>query len=661
MVDAPAGSLSFALDRANALLDANPLLARRQAEEILRVVPGEPRAVLVLGAAHRLAGDPQGGRDLLEPLALAQPHAASVHYQLGQCLAALGEADRAMAALKRATALKPDMPEAWRALGDQLTLAADLDGADAAYAQHIRASVRDPLLVQAAVALCDDRLAVAEPLLRDHLKRHPTDVAALRMLAELGTRLGRYGEAEAMLARCLELSPSFTGARHNYAIVLYRQQKPAQAIPHIEALLANSPRDPGYRNLMAAALGLVGEYDRAIAIYESVLGEHPAQPKIWLAYGHALRTAGRRVDAVAAYQRCLGMAPDLGEAYWSLANLKTERFTPAETAAMRERLASPGLDPEDRLHLHFALGKALEDDADFAGSFAEYAQGARLRRRQTPYDAGRTTEDTRRAQALFTPDFFAARADGGAASAAPIFIVGLPRSGSTLVEQILSSHAAVEGTMELPDLPGIARSLGRDGDYLDRLAALSADERTLLGEAFLSGARVHRKRGRPFFTDKMPNNCRHVGLIRLILPNATIIDVRRHPMAACFSAFKQHFARGQSFSYDLADLGLYYRDYVALMDHMDAAAPGRIHRVIYEDLVDGMEAEVRRLLDHCGLPFEAGCLRFHETRRAVRTASSEQVRRPLYREGLEHWRNFEPWLDPLKAALGPALQSWRGR
>ena len=345
----------------------------------------------------------------------------------------------------------------------------------------------------------------------------------------------------------------------------------------------------------------------------------------------------------------------------ALANLKTERFTPGEEAAMADRLATPVLDVEDRLHLRFALGKALEDRGDFAGSFKHYSEGARLRRGELHYDADQTSEETRRSQALFTQDFFASRADGGATSSAPIFIVGLPRSGSTLVEQILSSHSSVEGTMELPDLPRIARTIGRDGDYFDRLAALTPDERTLLGEEFLSAARVHRKLGRPFFIDKMPNNCRHIGLIHLILPRATIIDARRHPMAACFSAFKQHFARGQGFSYDLADLGRYYRDYVTLMDHVDAVLPGRIHRVIYEDIVDGMEAEIRRLLDHCELPFEEACLRFHENVRAVRTASSEQVRRPIYREGLEHWRNYAPWLSPLSVALGPTLETWRGR
>jgi tetratricopeptide (TPR) repeat protein len=660
--DAPVGSLATALDHATKLLSADPELAERQAEEILQVVPLDPRAVMIVGAARRRMGDPLAAHAVLAPLAAQQPRAASVHYELGQTLAALGKADEAISALRRAAALKPDMPEAWGALGDQLTLAGDTPGADAAYAQHIRASVNDPVLMEAAIALCEDRLAVAERLLRDHLHRFPTDVAAIRMLAEAGTRLGRYGDAENLLARCLELAPSFVGARHNYAIVLYRQQKAAQAIPQIERLLALEPRDPAYRLLMAAAFGLVGEYDRAIEIYERVLAEYPDQPKIWLSYGHALRTAGRVDDALVAYRRCIAMTPEMGEAYWSLANLKTERFSPAEEAAIGAQLARPDLSADNRLHLHYALGKALEDRGDFTVSFEHYARGAELRRDEAAYDAAETTDQTQRSRALFTSAFFAARAGGGSESTAPIFIVGLPRSGSTLIEQILASHSAVEGTMELPDIVAMARALGgREREsraYPGVLADLSPRRRAELGEEYIAQTRIQRRLGRPFFIDKMPNNFRHIGLIQLILPNARIIDARRHPMGACFSAFKQHFARGHRFSYDLADLGRYYRDYLALMDHFDAVLPGRVHRVIYEDLVEDTEGEVRRLLDHCGLAFEPACLLFHENERAVRTASSEQVRRPIFREGLDHWRNYETWLGPLKEALGPALESW---
>ena len=662
---APAGSLATALDRATKLLSADPELAERQAEEILRVVPGDPRAVMILGAARRRMGDPVAAHALLAPLADQQPKAASVHHELGQTLAALGKTDEAIAALRRAVALKADMPEAWRALGDQLTLAGDTPGADAAYAQHIRASVNDPVLMEAAIALCEDQLAVAERLLRGHLHRFPTDVAAIRMLAEAGTRLGRYGDAENLLARCLELAPSFVGARHNYAIVLYRQQKAAQAIPQIERLLAVEPRDPAYRLLMAAALGLVGEYDRAIEIYERVLAEYPDQPKICLSYGHALRAAGRLDEALTAYRRCTAMTPEMGEAYWSLANVKTERFSPAEVAAIGAQLARSDLSAENRLHLHYALGKALEDRGDFAASFDQYARGAELRREDSPYDAADTTGQTERSRTLFTSAFFADRAAGGSDSTAPIFIVGLPRSGSTLIEQILASHSAVEGTMELPDIVATARGLAGRGEsearaYPGVLADLSPDQRAALGEDYIAQTRIYRRLGRPFFIDKMPNNFRHIGFIQLILPGARIIDARRHPMGACFSAFKQHFARGHRFSYDLADLGRYYRDYKDLMDHFDAVLPGRIHRVIYEDMVEDTEGEVRRLLDYCGLAFEPACLRFHENERAVRTASSEQVRQPIFLEGIDHWRNYQRWLTPLKEALGPTLESWRG-
>jgi len=661
MVDAPTGSLNDALDRATKLLPANPALAERQAEEILKVVPNDPRAVLVVGMARRRRGDAAGARAVLEPLARAQPRSAQTHLEFGMVLAGLGQADGALDALRRAVTLKRELPEAWRTIGDLLTARGDVAGADAAYAQQIRASVTDPRLMAAADALCEDRLAVAEQLLREHLKAHPTDVAAMRLLAETGTRLGRYGDAELLLTRALELAPSFAGARYNLAVVLYRQQKGAEALPHLETLLALEPNEPNYRNLMAACLGLVGEYDRAIEIYGALLTEFPVQPKIWLSYGHALRTAGRREETVAAYHRCLEQAPGMGETWWSLANLKTVPFTPEQEARMRGCLADAAAPTEDRLHFHYALGKALEDRGDYAGSFHHYAEGARLRRAERPYDAAESHDQMLRSKALFTEAFFAERAGGGSPARDPIFIVGLPRAGSTLIEQILASHSAVEGTMELPDITALARRLGRPGSRIDSprypeaLADLDVAARTALGEEYLERTRIHRKKGRPLFIDKMPNNLHHIGLIQLILPGARIIDARRAPMASCFSAFKQLFARGHAFSYDLTDLGLYYRDYVALMDHFDAVLPGRVCRVNYEDMVEDTEGQVRRLLDYCGLPFEAACLRFHENDRPVRTASSEQVRRPIFREGLEQWRRYEAWLGPLAAALGPEL------
>ena len=657
-------ALPAALAHGARLLRSNPAGAEAQAVEILKVAPGHPEALLILGASKRLQGSALAARSILCTLAKSQPNAARIHYELAMSLATLSEEDAAIAAFRRAVELNPGMTEAWRALGDQLTLKGDVVEADAAYGRHIQTSVHDPALMEAALALSEDRLAVAERALRAHLKIHPTDVAAIRMLAEAGTRLGRYADAEALLERCLELAPSFIAARHNYAIVLYRQNKALEAIPQIDQLLAADPTDPGYRNLKAAALGLVGEHVQSIEVYEGVLKERPEQPKVWLSYGHALKTAGRQDDCIAAYRRTLDLAPQFGEAYWSLANLKTYRFTAEDVAAMEAQAARRDLADEDRLHLHYALGKACEDAEDFEVSFEHYAAGAAIRRAQIDYSPEDTTALLARAKAVFTPEFFADRIGAGCDDAAPIFVLGLPRSGSTLVEQILASHSMVEGTMELPEIIAIARALGdrtaKHGAaaYPEVLADTDAKRLKALGADFIERTRIYRKLGRPFFIDKMPNNFLHIGLIHLILPNAKIIDARRHPMATCFSGFKQHFARGQNFSYDLGDIGGYYRDYVALMDHFDAVLPGRIHRVFYEDMVSDTEAEVRRLLDYCGLPFEASCLKFYENDRAVRTASSEQVRRPIFRDGLDQWRRYEPWLGDLKTALGPVLDAY---
>jgi predicted Zn-dependent protease len=666
MAEAPSESLSAAIARASTLLAADPALAERRAKAILEVVPTDPRALLILGAARRRQGDPAGARALLAPLAKAYPHAAHTHYELGAALRALGEAAPAIAALRRAVALKRDLPEAWRALGDQLFLEGDPAGAEAAYAEHVRASVRDPALMEAADALFDGRIAEAERLLRARLAAFPRDAAAMHMLAEAATRLGRDRDAEILLVGCLDLDPGFDGARFDFANVLFRRQKGGEAIAQIERLLAQDSKDPAYRNLMAACLGLIGEHDRAIEIYEALLADFSKQPRMWLNYGHVLRTVGRTRDAVAAYRHSIALAPELGDAYWSIANLKVASLSAQEEAAMGVQLQRSDLTDENRLHLHYALGKAREDRGDHSASFAHYARGAHLRRRVLHHDAEEGTALMRRSKALFTRAFFAVRAAGGSRSREPIFIVGLPRSGSTLIEQILASHSAVEGTMELPDIGLMAQELGRTGRgaevllYPDSLADLDAGRLASLGESFIERTRIHRRLGRPFFIDKMPNNFHHLGLIQLILPQARIIDARRHPLGVCFSAFKQHFARGQAFSYDLADLGRYYRDYVELMSHIDEVLPGRVHRVIYEDLVDDTEGEVRRLLAYCGLPFEAACLAFHENDRAVRTVSSEQVRRPIFRDGLEQWRRYEAWLGPLEEALGPALENWRG-
>jgi len=660
----PVGTLDVALAHAEKLLVSQPRLAADQAREILCAVPNHPAATLLLAMAHRRTHDFAAAVKILEPLAALQPRWAAAQRELGLAFGDAGRGDEAVAALRAAVRLQPTMADAWRALGDHLFAMGDTEGADQAYANHIRNSTRDPRLMEPALALAEGRIAVAEPLLRNHLKQFPTDVAAIRMLAEIASRIGRYTDAENLLTRCLELAPGFKAARHNYAVVLHRNNKPVEALAQIDQLLAAEPRSPSFRNLKATVLARVGEYDEAIRLYEQLLREYPLQAKVWMSHGHALKTAGRQDDSIAAYRKSIELEPRLGEAYWSLANLKTFRFSAADVAAMRTQLGRSDLTQEDRLHFHFSLGKAAEDAQDYAESFRHYAEGNRLRKEVVPYDSHAVTENVRRSRAVFTPEFFAARRGLGCAAPDPIFVVGLPRSGSTLVEQILSSHSAIEGTMELPDVVGIVKELsGRNrrsevSKYPEVLESMDPDALRELGERYLQQTRIQRKTDAPYFIDKLPNNWAHVGLIHLMLPNAKIIDTRRHPLSCCFSGFKQHFARGQNFSYSLDDIGRYYADYVTLMAHYDAVLPDRVHRVIYERMVDDTETEVRRLLDYCGLPFEDTCLRFYENDRAVRTASSEQVRQPIFRDAVDHWRHYEPWLEPLKSALGPVLDAY---
>lgn len=660
----PTGTIETALAHAQRLLQTDPVLAAQQAGEILKVAPMHPPAMLLLGVARRAIGDTQGALDLFQSLVKSQPRWALAHYDLGLALSDANQPGAALSAWRRAVALKPNLPDAWRAIADHLTAVGDTNGADAAYAQHIKASTQDPRLIVAASALIDGRIQQAELLLRNHLKQYPNDVAALRMLAEVAARLGRNVDAEALLERCIELAPSFTAARHQWAIILHRQNKVSEALREIDHLSRLDPRNSIYRNLRALVLVKIGEYPKAIELYANVLKEQPDHPKIWLSYGHVLATAGRESESIAAYRRSIALLPQLGEAYWSLANLKTFRFAADEVASMRMQLAREDLGAMDRAHFQFALGKAMEDAGKYAESFEHYSDANTLRRGMLDYDASETSRFIHQSKELFTKDFFIARKGYGLAAPDPIFVVGLPRAGSTLIEQILASHSQVEGTMELPDILMMAASFagirrpGEEPRYPGVLAGLGAEACLALGRRFIEQTRIQRKTSKPFFIDKMPNNFLHIGLILMILPNAKIIDARRHPMACCFSGFKQEFAQGQNYTYGLEDIGRYYRDYVDLMAHFDQLLSGRIHRVLYESMIADTETEVRRLLDYCGLAFEEECLRFHENTRAVRTPSAQQVRRPIFRDALEQWRHYETWLQPLKSALGSVLDAY---
>jgi tetratricopeptide (TPR) repeat protein len=591
--------------------------------------------------------------------------AAQFHRELGLTCAAMGAHEAAVDSLREATRLDPSNEAAWRKLAELLGLAGDRSGAEAALraaseargragppGQGVSAAKIDKAEQKIRALIGTAAPAAANALLRAHLMQNPTDFAALRMLAQLGLASGQHAAMERLLERALELAPSYITARQNYAFVLLSQNKARQAMKHIDRLLAHDPRERRHRAMRARALTILGDYDGAIAIFEAIRKEEKRpNAGFWLSYAHALRYAGRRDHSVRAYRECLALAPGMGDAYWGIATVKTEPFSASDIAAMRAHLSDPRLAQQDRIAMHYALGFALEQAGDYAGSFEHYAKGAALKYAQRPDKPDERGRTLRRLADFFTVARLGA-VSGGCADPAPIFVVGMRRAGSTLIEQILASHSEVEGTQELPALGDVVHELaGAAGLYPECLAHLDGASLAALGERYLELARPFRKTGKRFFVDKMPSNWMHAGLIRMILPNAKIIDARRDPMATCFSGFRQYFGGGPSYSCDLAALGRYYRDYAALMGHFDASMPGRIHRVVYETMVGDTEDEIRRLLDYCGLAFEASCLRFWENRRGVGTPSAEQVRRPIYREGLDQWRHYEPWLAKLRHAL----------
>jgi tetratricopeptide (TPR) repeat protein len=511
----------------------------------------------------------------------------------------------------------------------------------------------EPQLRQAALALRDNRADAAEPVLRQYLEDHPDDPNALKLLADVALCFECYADAEELLRRCIKVAPGFDAARYRYAELLFRVNKAHLAIEQVDRLLQRNPDNFECRSLRAIALARIGRFDEAFSVHQALIERHPERPGIWLNYASDLKGAGRQREAIAAYREAIARFPGLVEAYWSLGNLKTFRFQPEDLEAMRGQLVRSDLAARDRCLLHFTLGKAMEDAAAFRESFDHYSQANALQRGMVRYDADQTSRLFARIRATVTPDLLSRHAGSGCPAGDPIFVLGLPRSGSTLVEQILSSHPAVEATMELSNIAAITERF--DGPYPEVLRELDPDVFLALGEEYLEDTRAFRSLGRSHFIDKMPENFRHVGLIHLMLPNARIVDVRRHPLGCGFSNFRQDFESDYAFSYDLDDIGRYYRDYVELMAHYDRVMPGKIHRVFYERLIENPEAETRRLLAYLDLPFDEACLRFHETSRPIRTASSEQVRQPIFTSAVDQWQNYDQWLEPLKRALGPVL------
>ena len=628
---------------------------------LLETTPGNIDTLYTLAVVQRMQKQVPAALITLNKLIEIDPSYGRGWQERGHCLRDMGRQEEAVAAYQRAVTHNGALVASWRQLAE-FHAAGGRDGpAGFARAQHEHLAQLPPELLSVASLIQEGRIFKAEQLCRAFLQRNGHHVEAMRLLAEIGLKFNAYDEAEFLLESCKVLEPDNVSAQFDYVKVLRKRQKFEQALSEASELRAKEPGNPEFEMLYANENLAVGNFDEAMLVYEALLGSMPNNPGINLTYGHALKTIGRQDDAIAAYRRAYEIKPDCGDAYWSLANLKTYRFGDEEIDRMREREAAPATALDDRYHLCFALGKALEDRGEYADSFVLYERGNRLKREELKYDPARLTKEMQLQRELVTADLLEQFRGAGCQDAAPIFIVGLPRAGSTLLEQILASHSQVEGTMELPNIFALAhrldrnRLVGEDPEYPGNLAALSRDDVTRFGEDFIRDTQVYRKQGTPFFIDKMPNNFRHIGLISMILPNAKIIDARRSAMGCCFSGFKQLFAEGQEFTYGLTEVGTYYRDYVQLMDHTDDVIPGKVLLVRYEEVVADLETQVRRLLDHIGLPFEPACLNFHQTERAVRTASSEQVRQPIYQSGVDQWAHYAPWLDPLRDVLGPNL------
>jgi predicted Zn-dependent protease len=628
--------------------------------------PDEREALLFVAIAQRYLGQVGDALATLETLERHHPRFSRLFEERGRCFVEMKQAPPAIEAFTRAVSLNHSLPGSWSMLEGLYRLTGQTDNGSVASAQTALLRKIPAEVVTATGLFLDGDLEAAEPMVRAYLLKHGDQVEAMRLLARIGIARKVFDDAEVLLAALLELAPEYRAARREYAEVLIELHKYPQARSELGRLLEEEPENRlYYQSLYATTAVGLGEHERAVELYRALLQESPTDADLHLSIAHALKTLGRTDEAIESYRRAADCRPTFGDAYWSLANLKTYRFTDEELTRLRALRAEPTIGTIDRFHLCFALGKALEDRAAFKESFRHYADGNALKRSESRYRPEIIEINTRQQSEVCSGEFFARRNGWGVRNADPIFIVGLPRAGSTLIEQILASHSQVEGTQELSNIQQIVSDIrGRDPDLNDSryprmLAQLSEADCRRLGDRYLAETRVYRHTDRPFFIDKMPNNFRHLGLIRLMLPNARIIDARREPLACCFSNLKQLFAKGQEFTYSVEDIARYYRTYLELMRHWDRVLPGWVLRVLHERVVDDLEGSVRRILGFCGLEFEPQCVEFHKTARSIRTASSEQVRRPLYREGLDQWRNFEPWLGPLKAALGDALNSYR--
>ena len=645
------------LEQAKSLLENSRIVeAEKKTEEILKEFPDNAETLYVMAVCQRYLNRLEDALKTLGKLKRIRPGYGRGFQEEGHVCVKAGYMSQALRAYRHAVRLNNSLIASWAGLTKILNAKGKTKEAKITQHEYKKLKALPVELLSVRNMIAEGYNFQAERLCRKFLMQNKKNVEGMRLLASLGVAADVLDDAEFLLEKALEFEPHNNFARKDYMEVLYRRQKYQQSLEQAEILKNKEPHNIKYQIAYANQSVAVGNYNVALKIYEKANKVMPNDAELQLVHGHALKTIGNVDAAINAYRKSFEAKNDYGDAYWSLANLKTYNFKTSEVKLMQEKEASPTIITTDRIHICFALGKHYEDKKQFKQSFEYYERGNSLQRSQQHYKKEQITDILALQHKHCNQSLFDKKKDMGCTAPDPIFIVGLPRAGSTLLEQILASHSKVDGTLELPNIPALAyrlagrKTIDETPDYPENLATLNEEQLKTFGNNFLDDTRVHREKA-PYFIDKMPNNFRHIALIHLILPNAKIIDARRNPMACCFSGFKQLFASGQQFSYGLEEIGTYYKDYIKLMDHWDKMLPGKILRVQYEDVVADLKKEVIRILDYCGLPFEENCINFHQTERNIRTPSSEQVRQPIYKSGLEQWKNYESWLGPLKKAL----------
>ncbi len=627
---------------------------------ILAAKADDTEALYMAAVCLRYTKQYQAAITNLSRLKSIQPEHGRAHQEEAHTLSALGETGGALKAYERACFYNPALEASFRA---RIKIHSALG--ETIQAGHVQRQLEGLLaLPKPLIAVVDlismGKLLRAEDICRQFLKKLPHNVEAIRLLADIGLRLGILEDAEFLLESASRLDPDNLRVQIDYIQALRKRQRHSAALEQARLLLKRDPGNPQFQSIYAVQCMQSGDFDTALETFDGILKALPNDPITLTSQGHALKTKGDSTSAIKSYQNAIAAYPRHGEAFFALANLKTYRFSDEEMDHMLALQNDENLGFMERVHVCFALGKAFEDRGEAEQSFAFYEQGNRMKKTQSQYDADQVSAELALQKRHVTEALLNERKNWGFETRDPIFIVGMPRAGSTLIEQILSSHSQVDGTLELPNVLSLSQKLRRqpiDGatpGYPQILELLGQKDFAQFGQAFIEDTRTHRQ-GAPFFIDKMPNNFRHIGLIKMMLPQAKIIDARRNPLDCCFSGFKQLFAEGQEFSYSLADIGQYYRDYIKLMEHWDEVLPGFVLRINNEDLIDDLAGQVRKMLEFCGLPFEQACLDFHRTKRNVRTPSSEQVRQPVNRAGVGQWRKYSDQLEPLKKSLGPEL------